>query len=90
MNVDESVSIDVTTFNQLMVESSHELVIFGSSGLGGAAMVAPDNPSKIDRSGRSWTIPIPAGESVVQIISKTGKRLLPKSTVWKKQLCHRK
>ena len=75
MNVDESVSIDVTTYNQLMVESSHELVIIGSSGLGGATTVTPDNPSKIDRSGRSWTIPIPAGESMVQVISKTANMI---------------
>ncbi len=70
MNVDESAIIDVTQYNQLRLESTHELVVFGSSGQGGATMVTPDNPSQIDQSGRSWNIPLPAGDSVIEIISK--------------------
>ena len=70
MNVDDSVTIDAALYANLRLESSHELAILGSAGQGGAALITPDNPSKIDNTGRSWTIPLPAGESVINVISK--------------------
>ena len=70
MNVDDSMTIDAALYTNLRLESSHELAILGSAGQGGAALITPDNPSKIDNTGRSWTIPLSAGESVINVISK--------------------
>ena len=70
MNVDESVNLDSTPYTDLRLESSHELVILASSGLGGASFITPDNPSRVDNTGRSWSIPLPSGNSIIQIMSK--------------------
>ena len=69
MNVDDSTTIDAALYANLRLESSHELAILGSAGQGGAALITPDNPSKIDNTGRSWTIPLSAGESVINVMS---------------------
>ena len=70
MNVDESANVDSTLYTDLRLESSHELVILASSGLGGASFITPDNPSRIDNTGRSWSVPLPSGDSIIQVMSK--------------------
>ena len=69
MNIDQSINFDTSTMTDLVLESSHELTILASSGQGGAVLVTPDNPSKNDGQGRSWTIPLSAGDSTIHVIS---------------------
>ena len=69
MNIDQSINFDTSTMTDLVLESSHELTIVASSGQGGAVLVTPDNPSKNDGQGRSWTIPLIAGDSTIHVIS---------------------
>ena len=71
MNIDQSINIDVSTMVDLVLESSHELTILASSGQGGGVLVTPDNPSKTDEKGRSWTIPLAVGDSTVHIVSES-------------------
>ncbi len=70
MNIEQSLTIDTNTLNNLKMESSHELAIIASAGQGGGALITPDNPSKTDDTGRSWTIPLPSGDSIINVISR--------------------
>ena len=69
MNVDDTITIDASSISDLRIESSHELMVLASSGQGGAAMITPDNPSKVDQTGRSWTFPVSSGDSIIHVIS---------------------
>ena len=69
MNVDDTITIDANSISDLRIESSHELTLLASSGQGGAAMITPDNPSKVDQTGRSWTFPVSSGDSIIHVIS---------------------
>ena len=75
MNVDQSINIDTSTITDLVIESSHELSILGSSGLGGGVLVTPDNPDKSDGQGRAWTIPLSQGDSTIHVISKDSNQI---------------
>ena len=75
MNVDQSINIDTSTVTDLVIESSHELSILGSSGLGGGVLVTPDNPDKSDGQGRAWTIPLSQGDSTIHVISKDSNQI---------------
>ena len=75
MNVDQSINIDASTITDLVLESSHELTILGSSGLGGGVLVTPDNPDKSDGQGRAWTIPLSQGNSTIHVISKDSNQI---------------
>ena len=75
MNVDQSINIDAGTITDLVLESSHELTILGSSGLGGGVLVTPDNPDKSDGQGRAWTIPLSQGNSTIHVISKDSNQI---------------
>ena len=51
-------------------ESTHELVIFYSMGVGGATLVSPSDSNPKDNTGRNWIIPLNEGNNRIHIMSE--------------------
>lgn len=73
--IGESQIVDSTTHTDLKLESTHELKILAYSGQGGAIMATPDKPNKLDHTGRSWNIPLPSGDAIIQVVSKEANQI---------------
>ena len=67
--LDESRILDLRDIGELTVKSSHKLVVLYSVGDGGATVITANDVSPVDRTGRSWSIPLPAGQSQIHIVS---------------------
>ena len=68
-------TIDVSSYTDARIESSHQLTIFSSAGIGGATFVEPDSKSPTNDMGRTWTIPMNSGVSYIQILSNSENRI---------------
>ncbi|MDA0716372.1 MAG: hypothetical protein O3A74_07430, partial [archaeon] len=53
----------------LTIESTHELNILALAGSDGATYIHPNQPDAASKMGRSWSIPLPVGQSTVYVTS---------------------
>lgn len=74
--VDGVLSLDLETFDNISIQSSHMLHMLYSQGTGGTALMTPNDPSPIDSTGRSWSIPLPAGSSQIHVISEQANQIV--------------
>ena len=75
LEIFDILTIDASSYTDARIESSHQLTIFSSAGIGGATFVEPDSKSPTNGMGRTWTIPMNSGVSNVQILSNTDNRI---------------
>ena len=69
LTLDEYHTLDLQDIGELTLKSSHQLSLLFSMGDGGATVVSANDKSPVDNTGRSWSIPLPAGQSQIHIIS---------------------
>ncbi|MDG1546949.1 MAG: hypothetical protein P8Q55_06115 [Candidatus Poseidoniaceae archaeon] len=67
--LDHSYILDLRDIGELSIKSSHKLVLMFSAGDGGATVVTANDVSPVDKTGRSWSIPLPSGQSQIHIVS---------------------
>ena len=67
--------IDALNQGRFTLASSHELNVFVERGAGGTALVSPNDASPIDQTGRSWSVPLPAGTSRLHLISDDANQI---------------
>ncbi|DAC47849.1 MAG TPA: hypothetical protein D7H93_00215, partial [Candidatus Poseidoniales archaeon] len=70
LRVDGMHEINAAEYQLFTLASSHELNVFVERGDGGSTMVTPNDASPIDNTGRSWSVPLPAGTSRLHLISE--------------------
>lgn len=75
LRVDETTSIDLTTIGEATLSSSHELNVFAQVGQGGATYVLPNSPEPSDKRGHAWSVPVPAGQSTLHLLSNTANQI---------------
>ena len=75
LRVDETTSIDLTAIGEATLSSSHELNVFALVGQGGAAYVLPNSPEPSDKRGHAWSVPLPAGQSMLHLLSSTANQI---------------
>ncbi len=73
--LDESHSLDLRDSEAITLKSSHQLSLIFSKGDGGATIVSANDESPVDNTGRSWSIPLPAGQSQIHIISDVANQV---------------
>jgi len=73
--VDGLQEIDALNLGLFTLSSSHELNLFVERGGGGTTLVAPNDASPIDATGRSWSVPLPAGISRLHMISSGANQI---------------
>ena len=75
LQIYESTFVDLTSNNAPEITSSHELVVIYSKGDGGTSLIAPTQATPTDNTGKTWNIPIDAGESRIHIISEDSNQI---------------
>lgn len=77
--VDGMYVLDASALGETVLHSSHQLHVLLSRGEGGTTMMQPNDPSPLDATGSSWSIPLPSGESRIQIISDSANQITVRS-----------
>ena len=75
LRVDGMHEIDATNYQLFTLASSHELNVLVERGNGGSTMVTPNDESPIDNTGRSWSVPLPAGTNRLHLISEEANQI---------------
>ncbi|MAM35700.1 MAG: hypothetical protein CL988_00860 [Euryarchaeota archaeon] len=76
LKVDGMYSMNTTENGEIMLHSSHQLHLLIARGSGGATVVQPNDPSPVDSTGSSWSIPLPLGDSRIHIISESANQIV--------------
>ena len=76
LKVDGMYSIDTSEMGEVIIHSSHQLHLLISRGNGGATIIQPNDPSPVDSTGSSWSIPLPMGQSSIQVLSETANQVI--------------
>lgn len=75
LSLDQSQILDLEDKGAIELRSSHQLSVLFSSGQGGASLITANDASPVDSTGRSWSIPLPAGQSQIHIISDDANQI---------------
>lgn len=75
LQIYESTSVDLSSYNAPEITSSHELVVIYSKGDGGTSLLTPTQSSPTDNTGKTWNIPLDAGESRIHIFSEDSNQI---------------
>jgi len=75
LQIYESTFVDLTSNIEPEITSSHELVVIYSKGDGGTSLIAPTQAIPTDNTGKTWNIPVDAGESRIHIISEDSNQI---------------
>ena len=75
LRVDGMHEMNATTQELFTLASSHELNVFVERGIGGSTLVNPNDASPIDGTGRSWSVPLPAGTSQLHLIGDEANQI---------------
>ena len=67
--------LDASGLGETIIHSSHQLHLLFSVGNGGTAVIQPNDPSPVDSTGSSWSIPLPAGENKIQVLSESANQI---------------
>ena len=74
--VDGMHTIDTSQSGEIIIHSSHELHLLLSRGEGGTALMQANDPSPVDLTGTSWSLPLPSGESKIHILSEVANQII--------------
>jgi len=67
--------LDASELGETIIHSSHQLHLLFSVGNGGTTVIQPNDPSPVDSTGSSWSIPLPAGENKIQVLSESANQI---------------
>ncbi|MDA8690259.1 hypothetical protein N9M86_04155 [Euryarchaeota archaeon] len=67
--------LDASGLGETIIHSSHQLHLLFSVGNGGTDVIQPNDPSPVDSTGSSWSIPLPAGENKIQVLSESANQI---------------
>ena len=75
LRVDDMATLDLTQLGEVVLSSSHELVVMATSGQGGATYLLPTDLEPSDKRGHAWVIPAQSGHSTIQILSQVANQI---------------
>ena len=75
LRVDGMHEMNASSRELFTLASSHELNVFVERGIGGSTLVSPNDASPIDGTGRSWSVPLPAGTSQLHLIGDDANQI---------------
>tara|TARA_B110000444_G_scaffold257469_1_gene295948 strand:- start:19306 stop:21516 length:2211 start_codon:yes stop_codon:yes gene_type:complete len=74
--VDGMHMLDTSQVGEITIHSSHELHLLISRGNGGAALMQANDPSPVDLTATSWSLPLPSGNSQIHIVSEVANQII--------------
>ena len=75
LRVDDMVTLDLTERGEVLLSSSHALTVLGFNGESGATYVHPNAVEPSDKRGQAWSVPMPAGDSVLHLLSQEANQI---------------
>jgi len=75
LRVDEMATFDLEDIGEAVLTSSHALNVHVAVGSSGATYVLPNSPEPADKRGQAWSVPLPAGEHTVQLLSNRANQI---------------
>jgi len=73
--VDGMYTLDTSLFDEIVIHSSHQLNLMISRGNGGTALMQANDPSPVDSTGTSWSLPLPSGTSQIHVVSEVANQI---------------
>ncbi len=73
--VDGMFTLDTSSSGEIAIHSSHQLHLLISTGVGGAALMQANDPSPIDSTGTSWSLPLPSGTNQIHVVSEVANQI---------------
>ncbi len=74
--VDGMYTLDTSATGELVIRSSHQLHLLISKGGGGTALMQANDPSPIDSTGTSWSLPLQSGSTQIHIVSEVANQIV--------------
>ena len=73
--VDGMYTLDTSSLGEIIIHSSHQLHLLISKGDGGTALMQANDPSPIDSTGTSWSLPLLSGSSQIHVVSEVANQI---------------
>ena len=74
--VDGMYTLDTSALGETVIHSSHQLHLLISKGSGGTALMQANDPSPVDSTGSSWSLPLPSGSSQIHVVSEVANQII--------------
>ena len=74
--VDGMYTLDTSALGETVIHSSHQLHLLISIGSGGTTLMQANDPSPIDSTGTSWSLPLPSGNSQIHVVSEVANQII--------------
>ena len=74
--VDGMYTLDASSYGEIVIHSSHQLHLLISRGDGGTALMQANDPSPVDSTGTSWSLPLPSGTSKIHVVSEVANQII--------------
>ena len=74
--VDGMYILDTSSFGEIVIHSSHQLNLLISRGDGGTTLMQANDPSPVDLTGTSWSIPLSTGTSQIHVVSEVANQII--------------
>ena len=74
--VDGMYILDTSSFGEIVIHSSHQLNLLISRGDGGTTLMQANDPSPVDSTGTSWSIPLSTGTSQIHVVSEVANQII--------------
>ena len=74
--VDGMYTLDTGALGETVIHSSHQLHLLISKGSGGTALMQANDPSPVDSTGSSWSLPLPSGSSQIHVVSEVANQII--------------
>lgn len=75
LRVDELTEIVLSSDEDLVLRSTHELTVLAFTGEAGATVMLPDDHQPVNDKGHAWAVPMPAGNHTVEVLSQTANQV---------------
>ena len=74
--VDGMYTLDTSALGETVIHSSHQLHLLISVGSGGTTLMQANDPSPVDSTGSSWSLPLPSGTSQIHVVSEVANQII--------------
>ena len=75
LRVDELTEYLMTSNDDVVLYSTHELTVVAMTGEAGATVMLPNDHQPVDDRGHAWAIPMPAGNHTLEILSDVANQV---------------
>ena len=73
--VDGMFILNTSSSGEIAIHSSHQLHLLISKGIGGTALMQSNDPSPVDSTGTSWSLPLPSGNNRIHVVSEVANQI---------------